>query len=271
MNKNKSFWAVTTAIPIGCLGGLIGLGGAEFRLPVLVGLFKYSARQAVSLNLAVSLITVISSLIFRLPQAPLQDLLAESPVILALISGGILGANAGAQYAKHLTERALEKVILVLLVAIGCLLLIESVFALNPHGLSMSILTSIVVGIIMGTIIGAVSSLLGVAGGELIIPTLILIFGVDIKVAGTASLLISLPTVMIGLLRHRKNGAFQKKEDLTQLVLPMGFGSIIGALIGGMLMGAVSNSLLKLILGLILIISACKMYLKVRKKEQHKK
>ncbi|MGC5328971.1 sulfite exporter TauE/SafE family protein [Brevibacillus sp. SYSU BS000544] len=267
MNGNKPFWAAITAIPIGCLGGLIGLGGAEFRLPVLVGLFKYSARKAVSLNLAVSLITLISSLIFRLPQAPLQDLLAQSPIILALISGGVLGANIGAQYVNHLTERTLEKVILILLVVIGCLLLTESFIALNPDGISMSLFISISVGVIMGTIIGAVSSLLGVAGGELIIPTLILIFGVDIKVAGTASLLISLPTVMIGLLRHRKNGAFQEKEDITQLVIPMGFGSILGAFIGGMLMGNVSNSLLKFVLGLILIISAFKMFVKVRNKQ----
>ena len=30
--------------PIGVLGGLIGLGGAEFRLPVLTEVFRYSAR-----------------------------------------------------------------------------------------------------------------------------------------------------------------------------------------------------------------------------------
>ena len=30
--------------PIGVLGGLIGLGGAEFRLQVLTEVFRYSAR-----------------------------------------------------------------------------------------------------------------------------------------------------------------------------------------------------------------------------------
>jgi uncharacterized protein len=29
------------AVPIGLLGGLIGLGGAEFRLPVLAGPLRY--------------------------------------------------------------------------------------------------------------------------------------------------------------------------------------------------------------------------------------
>jgi uncharacterized protein len=35
-----------SVLPIGTLGGFIGLGGAEFRLPVLVGSLGYPARQA---------------------------------------------------------------------------------------------------------------------------------------------------------------------------------------------------------------------------------
>jgi uncharacterized protein len=50
---------------IGLLGGLIGLGGAEFRLPVLAGVFGYRAHRAVALNLAISLITVLSALLIR--------------------------------------------------------------------------------------------------------------------------------------------------------------------------------------------------------------
>src|SRR6516225_8648404 len=40
---------------IGALGGLIGLGGAEFRLPLLIGTFRFGALQAVILNKAMSL------------------------------------------------------------------------------------------------------------------------------------------------------------------------------------------------------------------------
>ena len=32
---------------IGALGGLIGLGGAEFRLPLLIGAFRFAAFEAV--------------------------------------------------------------------------------------------------------------------------------------------------------------------------------------------------------------------------------
>jgi hypothetical protein len=35
---------------IGGIGGLIGLGGGEFRLPILVGLIGFAARAAVPMN-----------------------------------------------------------------------------------------------------------------------------------------------------------------------------------------------------------------------------
>ncbi|MDV3240617.1 MAG: hypothetical protein LOY00_02370 [Methylocaldum sp.] len=37
------------------LGGLIGLGGAEFRLPLLIGTFQFPALDAVIVNKFVSL------------------------------------------------------------------------------------------------------------------------------------------------------------------------------------------------------------------------
>lgn len=267
IKRKKTLYAFLTGAPIGCLGGLIGLGGAEFRLPVLVGLFQYPARQAISLNLAVSLITLLSSLIFRIPSAPFAQLLPLLPVILSLILGGMAGAYIGALYTKKLSEHILEKIILVLLLFIGLLFIGESFYPFVTGGLQAPFLVLLLIGLTFGIVIGMISSLLGVAGGELIIPTLFLVFGADIKLAGTASILISLPTVIIGLSRHYANGAFEQKQELSELVLPMGIGSIIGSFIGGVLIFYVSGSLLKLILGIILIISAVKIFAKVRSKK----
>lgn len=83
------------AVPIAMLGGLIGLGGAEFRLPVLVGPLHYSAKQAVPLNLAVSLITVIASLLIRANTLSLTPLRNISTIMLALIAGAIVAAFFG--------------------------------------------------------------------------------------------------------------------------------------------------------------------------------
>jgi uncharacterized membrane protein YfcA len=97
----------------------------------------------------------------------------------------------------------------------------------------------LVAAVIFGLGIGLVSSMLGVAGGELIIPTLVFAFGAVIKTAGTASLLISLPTVAVGVLRHRRLGSFTDRTDLTQTVFPMGAGSPVGAVVGGLVSAAV--------------------------------
>jgi uncharacterized protein len=45
------FGALTAGAAVGVLGGLIGLGGAEFRLPLLVGVFRYKILHAIVINL----------------------------------------------------------------------------------------------------------------------------------------------------------------------------------------------------------------------------
>ena len=59
--RHHAGWAFAFGVPIGTLGGLIGLGGAEFRVPVLTGIFRTAPRPAVALNLAISLITVAAA------------------------------------------------------------------------------------------------------------------------------------------------------------------------------------------------------------------
>ena len=77
----------------------------------------------------------------------------------------------------------LERLILVLLVVIGLFLIIEGFLPQEIPGLlqNAALLWRIVAGILFGLAIGLVSSLLGEACGELIIPTLVFAFGADIK------------------------------------------------------------------------------------------
>ena len=63
----------------------------------------------------------------------------------------------------------------------------------------------------------------------MIIPILVFVFGADIKTAGTASVLISTPTVLTGILRHWLTGHYRSRTLLTYLVLPMSLGSAAGA------------------------------------------
>jgi uncharacterized protein len=253
--------ALLYGAPIGLLGGLIGLGGAEFRLPVLAGVFGYAARRAVALNLAISLITVVSALLIRGGTLSLAPLLALLPVVFAMIFGAVTAAYVGTALVHRVSEQLLERIILVFLVVIGTALIVEAFLPQDVPGLlPASPLVRLAAAVLFGLCIGLVSSLLGVAGGELIIPTLVFAFGVGIKTAGTASLLISLPTVAVGVLRHRRLGSFTDRSDLTQTVAPMGIGSVIGAVAGGLFVGVVSAAVLKFVLGVILIVSAVRIF-----------
>lgn len=250
------------SIPIAILGGLMGLGGAEFRLPILAGPLGYSARQVVPLNLAISLVTILISLLVRGQILSISDVMPYQQIILFLIIGAMLMAFIGATWSKHLSNERLEKIILVFLIIIGCALIIEGLLPESLPALVPAVPgIQIIVALSCGLIIGLVSSLLGVAGGELIIPTLIFAFGIDIKIAGTSSLLISLPTVIVGLFRYCQQGAFLDISPLKNTVLPMSLGSFIGAIIGGVLVGIIPAALLKIILGIILNIAALKVFL----------
>lgn len=262
MKRNRTIGlSLLTSVPIGCLGGLIGLGGAEFRLPVLVGLFKKAPKKAVALNMTVSLITIISSICFRLPRVSLGDLQPLLIIMVAIIAGSMTGAYFGADLARKITDSLFKRVLLVLLILVGLLLITESVLPFMSGGIPFAGVGAVIVAaIVCGLGIGVFSSLLGVAGGELIIPTLILVFGVDAKLAGTMSLIISLPTIIIGIARHAANGLYADKEDLGTLVAPMGVGSIIGAFIGAALVAYVSSGVIKLLLGVLLIFSAVKIF-----------
>ena len=87
---------------IGALGGLIGLGGAEFRLPLLIGAFRFAGLQAVILNKAMSIAVVASALPFRATTVPFASVAANWPIIVNLLAGSLLGAWCGAEWATRL-------------------------------------------------------------------------------------------------------------------------------------------------------------------------
>jgi uncharacterized protein len=81
----------------------------------------------------------------------------------------------------------------------------------DPHGGGQPPLAGsapIVVGVAAGAAIGVVAALLGVAGGELLIPTFVILFGCDIKLAGSLSLAVSLPTMLMGFARYSRDRSF---------------------------------------------------------------
>jgi uncharacterized membrane protein YfcA len=98
----------------------------------------------------------------------------------------------------------------------------------------------------------------GGRGGEFLIPTLVLLFGVDIKLAGSLSLAISLPIMLAGFARYSRDSSFSVMRANRVFVLLMAAGSVVSAHVGGRLLGVVPPKALLPGLALLLIVSAVK-------------
>ena len=259
----RPWTAVAAGMLVGTLGGLIGLGGAEFRLPILITIFSLFPHRAVRFNLLVSLITLVFAFATRLNVHSGAGIIPNMDVLASMIFGGMISAWIGAGLLSRIPPGRLMSIIAALLLVVALLLVAEAgLRAETPFELPRDPAVRAIAGVLAGLLVGAISSLLGVAGGEFIIPILIFLFGADIQTAGTLSLLISLPIVAIGVTRHRLNHHYRSRDVLQHLVLPMGVGSIAGAIIGGYLSAYAATGLLKIVLAAILAASAVKLWRK---------
>jgi uncharacterized membrane protein YfcA len=260
-----AFAGATVAI----LGGLIGLGGAEFRLPILITIFALYPHRAIRINLLISLVTLAMSAASRLGFLRIEHVAEHAVEIIGMLAGGVVAAWFGASFLSRIPKNRIMGVIALLLLATGALLSLETLVAgagwtlLSPESAWRG-----PVALLGGLFVGSISSLLGVAGGEFIIPILIVVFGLDIRTAGTISVLISLPVVLTGVGRHWLTGHYRSQTMLAYLVLPMSVGSLVGALIGGYLAVWAPTNALRLTLAAILAISAIKLWSKSNNHEQ---
>lgn len=256
----KNIWSFLAGTVIGVLGGLMGLGGAEFRLPVLVGYFNFTTFQGIIVNLVVSLVTVGISLLFRSTAIPIASIANNYGIIINLLAGSIIGALIGVRLASRINSEKLDDIVFAFLMFLGIFMISHSFIHFSY--LELEPIVRIIVGFLAGVTIGIFSSMLGVAGGELIIPTIILLYAINIKLAGSLSLCISFPTVLIGIMKYRKNGEFKVIKENRNFVFFMAIGSVLGAFIGSRVLIGIGANALQIILGIILLISAIKIFMK---------
>ncbi len=252
---------------VAILGGLIGLGGAEFRLPLLITVFALYPHRAVRINLLISFATLAFSAMSRFGFTGAANISSYQHVILTMVAGGMVSAWLGAGFLSRIPKDRVSTVIAVLLLIVAALLAVEAAFPLTAFAaLPDATAIQIPVALAAGLLVGTISSLLGVAGGEFIIPILIFGFGADIKTAGTASVLISIPLVLTGIVRHILGGKFRSQTLLARLVVPMCAGSVVGAFVGGYAAQWAPTEILKAILAAILAASSLKL---LRHPESH--
>ena len=88
--------------------------------------------------------------------------------------------------------------------------------------------------IAVGLIAGAIAAALGLGGGIIFVPSLVVLFGLEQHVAQGTSLAVILPTAIVATIAHARMGSIR-----TAIAVPIGLAGIVGAIIGG---ASLSNS-----------------------------
>lgn len=188
----------------GLLSGLFGVGGGTLVVPGLTGLLGLSQHSAHATSLAAILLIAPIGLV-RLAAGGAVDVGAA--VVLSI--GAVLGAAGGAWLLPRISGTALRRGFGVFLLLAALRLALSdsggSVEGANAGGIDLDVV-SVVGLLVLGVTGGVLSSLLGVGGGVVLVPALVVLFGSSQVVAQGTSLLVILPTSLVGAVSHARRG-----------------------------------------------------------------
>ncbi|MEM4700502.1 MAG: sulfite exporter TauE/SafE family protein [Candidatus Nezhaarchaeales archaeon] len=243
--------SLAVGLGTGAAAGMIGVGGGEFRIPALVRLVGGCMASVASVNLLIGLLTVSASLLLR----SLAGLAGGEAILYGayLSLGSAPGAYLGAAAAGRVPDRALRAAVAAYLLVVGLRLLLEPLVGEVHEALRVEGALAPPLLALLGLAVGAVSAMFGVAGGELRIPALMMLFGMGVREAGTASLVASIATVGVGLAGHALAGRLEAGSG--RVAWPMAAGSSLGIAAGVSLASQVHEGHLRLALGAILVLA----------------
>ncbi|KRQ87501.1 hypothetical protein ABG79_00840 [Caloramator mitchellensis] len=116
------------------------------------------------------------------------------------------------------------------------------------------------------SLISGIISGMGIGGGTILIPGLIIFLNVKQQIAQSVNLLIFVPTGIIALYSHIKQGNIEK-ESLSILII---FG-IIGSIIGSFIAIFINSNLLRKLFGIFLfLMGAYEIYCSIISKKNKK-
>jgi hypothetical protein len=103
---------------------------------------------------------------------------------------------------------------------------------------------------LIGLAAGLLAGLLGVGGGILMVPAMVLLLGFDQHVAQGTSLLVIIPAALTGSYTHYRNGHLVLREAMI-----LAIGGIIGAAVGALFALSIPEDLLqRMFAGLLLVV-----------------
>lgn len=184
---------------IGLSLGLLGGGGSILMVPALVYLLGQTPQAAVTTSLAVVGANSLMGANFHRTQGTLNWR-------VALVFGwvGMLTAFLASGFSKLISPTALLIAFALLMLIIGSFLLVrkdmqEAVSSEKPLWVTL----------FSGAVVGALTGVLGVGGGFLIVPALVVLVGLPMQVAVGTSLVIITMNSIAGLLGHIHDNSIQ--------------------------------------------------------------
>ena len=244
----KKFNLLILGLLAGLCSAALGLGGGTVIVPALVIFFAYPIKEAVGTSLATIVPTVFVGIIthYLINSANIRLKIA-----LIVILGAIIGAKLGVDLVNKIHSKTLKRLFALLLLFVG--LKIIGVIQIPTEALTSN---TVYFGLlILGLIGGLVSSLFGIGGGVVIVPTLTLFFALNIHQAIATSLTIILPTAFIGAIFHKKFNHLN--TNALKFLIP---SALVGAIIGALLSNSLPADTLKIIFGIYLLITAVKIF-----------
>lgn len=182
----------------GFLSGLFGVGGGILIVPILVLLVRMNQRVAHGTSLAAVLPIAISGVIgFAVEDS------VDWPATAALVAGAMAGAVVGTYALNILPTKVLGYAFAAVLLASAVRLVVDHSEASGRGDLDVLMVIGFV---LLGVLSGTMAGLLGVGGGIIMVPAMILLFGIPAAVAKGTSLGVIIPTSVVGTRRNLAKG-----------------------------------------------------------------
>lgn len=245
---------ILVGIGAGFLSGLFGVGGGILVVPGLVLVAKMDQRLAHGTSLAAVLPISASSMVTY----ALHDNI-DWPVALFLAIGAVAGAVLGTRLLSVLPHRALGIAFSVLLILSAIRLFIPT----DADGRSTLTAVTALGLIVIGLATGILAGLLGVGGGIVMVPAMIVLFGVPPVLAKGTSLAVIIPTAIMGTWRNRK----KKNADLRAAGI-LGAAGIVTAALGAWVSDKMSDDLSNVLFATLLVIVAVRLLLQLERERR---
>ncbi len=221
----------------GALGGLMGVGGGLVLVPLLTHFLHRPQHEAHGTSLA---FIISTSVVATILSARLEHVLPGLALLLAV--GAVPGVMLGARLAQAMSARHLRQ-------AFGLLMLATAIriLALPPRPEVAGAPWPPALDVLLGAGAGLLAGVLGVGGGVIIVPVLVLAQHVEQHTAQGVSLLMIIPTAIVGALSHARHGNVNRRL-LPALMLGGAAGALGGALLADRIQSPVLSRLFALLL-----------------------